>query len=64
MKRGRASRLLPEGIWVLSIAADLVALRANLACAGANETMAKQGAALISQVKRGVESGFSALVGE
>jgi len=64
MKRGRASRLLPEGIWVLSIAADLVALRANLACAGANETMAKQGAVLISQVKRGVESGFSALVGE
>ena len=43
MKRGRASRLLPEGIWVLSIAADLVALRANLACAGANEIMAKQG---------------------
>ena len=53
MKRGRASRLLPEGIWVLSIAAGLVALRANLACAGANETMAKQRAVLISQVKRG-----------
>jgi len=36
--------LLPEEIWVLFIAADLVALRANLACVGANETMAKQGA--------------------
>jgi hypothetical protein len=42
MKRARALRLLSEGIWVLSIAAGLVALRANLACAGANEIMAKQ----------------------
>ena len=62
MKRASASRLLSEGVWVLSIAAGLVALRANLACAGANETMAKQGAVLISQVKGGGVRALDSLI--